>query len=87
MMLIRIKVSASGLEFDPEKKTTNVACPKCKAPFTVTLAQIQREETVTCKSCQTNMKLRDKDGSTSKAVTDINKAFDELRRAIEDLGR
>jgi hypothetical protein len=31
--------------------------------------------------------LEDKDHSTAKAVADINKGFDELRSALEDLGR
>jgi hypothetical protein len=31
--------------------------------------------------------MKDKDGSTAKAVADINKTFDELRGALEDLGR
>jgi DNA-directed RNA polymerase subunit RPC12/RpoP len=51
-MSIKIKVSASGLEFDPEKETAPVNCPECKTSLGVTFAQVQREETVTCKSCK-----------------------------------
>jgi predicted RNA-binding Zn-ribbon protein involved in translation (DUF1610 family) len=53
MMSIKIKITANGLEFDPEKKVTNIPCPKCKSSVTITLAQIQREEAVTCENCQT----------------------------------
>jgi uncharacterized paraquat-inducible protein A len=83
---IEFKVEASGLEFDPEKETTDLECPECKAGVTVTFAQIQREETVTCKTCQNAIRLKDEHQSTAKAVSDINKGFGELRRALEDLG-
>lgn len=86
MMSIKIKVSGTGLEFDPEKETKPLKCPECKAPLVVTLGQIQRQETVQCKSCQTNIHLEDKNGSAAKAVTNISNAFDELRRTIEDFG-
>jgi len=87
MMSIKIKVNARGLEFDPERETAPVTCPECKTSLGVTFAQIQREETVTCKSCNTTVKLKDQGHSTAKAVADINKGFDELRTALEDLGR
>lgn len=86
-MSIKIKVEASGLEFDPEKETAPIDCPECKTSLGVTFAQILREETVTCKSCNATVKLKDGGHSTAKAVGDINKGFSELRRALEDLGR
>ena len=85
-MSIKIKVEASGLEFDPEKETVGLECPDCQTAFTVTFGQIQRQETVKCGKCQANLKLEDKEGSPAKAVADINKGFDELRRALEELG-
>jgi DNA-directed RNA polymerase subunit RPC12/RpoP len=86
-MSFHIEVDASGLGFDPEKETAPLNCPKCDAPLGVTFAQIQRKESVACKSCGTNVKLKDEGHSTAKAVADINRGFDDLRRALEDLGR
>lgn len=85
--MMSIKVSGSGLDFDPDKKTVSLGCPKCEVPVSVTLGQIQRQETVTCKNCQTSINLKDKDGSTARAVANIRNAFDELKRAVEDLGK
>ena len=82
-----ITVEGTSLEFNPDEETTDLECPECETPVTVTFGQIRLEETVTCKHCQTSIKLEDKDHSTAKAVADINKGFDELRSALEDLGR
>jgi predicted Zn finger-like uncharacterized protein len=84
---IKIKVQTSNLQFDAEKQTVSIDCPKCKTVVSVTLGQIQREEKVICGNCQTTIRLRDKDHSTDKAVSDINRAFGELKSALDDLGR
>ncbi|MGD0177712.1 MAG: hypothetical protein ABSC50_12910 [Candidatus Bathyarchaeia archaeon] len=86
-MSIKIKVRTSGLQFDAEKETVSIDCPKCGTPVSVALGQIQREETLVCGNCQTSIKLRDKGHSANKAVSDINRAFGELKSALDDLGR
>jgi transposase-like protein len=86
-MSIKIRVDASGLDFDLASRTIKLTCPECKAVNTSTLGQVQREERITCVGCQKTIRLVDKDKSTAKAISDINRGFDELRRALEDLGR
>ena len=48
---------------------------------------MQREETITCVGCKKNIKLVDKDKSVAKAVSNINDAMGDLKKAVEDLGR
>jgi peptide subunit release factor 1 (eRF1) len=80
-------VNTSGLDFDVANMAIKVSCPECQAPNTVTLGQVQREETVTCAECNKAIKLVDKNKSVEKAVSDINDAVDDLKRALEHLGR
>jgi peptide subunit release factor 1 (eRF1) len=80
-------VNTSGLDFDVANMGVKVNCPECQAPNTVTLGQVQREETVTCAECNKSIKLVDKNKSVDRAVSDINDAVDDLKKALEDLGR
>jgi len=84
---VKIKVNTSGLDFDVANMGVKVNCPECQAPNTVTLGQVQREETVTCAECNKSIKLVDKNKSVDRAVSDINDAVDDLKKALEDLGR
>ena len=86
-MSFKIRVNTSGLDFDVANMGVKVNCPECQAPNTVTLGQVQREETVTCAECNKSIKLVDKNKSVYKAVSDINDAVDDLKKALEDLGR
>jgi predicted Zn finger-like uncharacterized protein len=83
----KVKVNTSGLDFDVANMTVRVNCPECQAPNTVTLAQLQREETVTCAECNKSIKLVDKNKTVGKAVSDVNDAVDDLKKALESLGR
>ena len=84
---VKIKVNTSGLDFDVANMGVKVNCPECQAPNTVTLGQVQREETVTCAECSKAIKLVDKNKNVDKAVSGINDAVDDLKRALEGLGR
>ena len=86
-MSVKIKVNTSGLDFDVANMGVKVNCPECQAPNTVTLGQVQREETVTCAECSKAIKLVDKNKSVDRAVSDINDAVDDLKKALVDLGR
>lgn len=86
-MPFKIKVNTSGLDFDVANMGVKVNCPECQAPNTVTLGQVQREETVTCAECNKSIKLVDRNKSVDRAVSDINDAVDDLKKALEDLGR
>jgi len=79
-------VNTSGLDFDVANMTVKVNCPECQAPNTVTLGQMQREEAVTCAECNKAIKLVDKNRSVDKAVSSVNDAVDDLKKALEGLG-
>jgi transposase-like protein len=84
---VKIRVNTSGLDFDVANMSVKVTCPECQAPNTVTLGQVQREETVTCAECNKAIKLVDKNKSVNKAVSGVNEAVDDLKRALENLGQ
>jgi Zn ribbon nucleic-acid-binding protein len=83
----KIKASIKGADFDIAQRTIELKCPQCQAANSVTLGQVQREETVTCMGCKKNLKLVDKDKSVAKTVSKVNEAMDDLKKAVEDLGR
>ncbi len=85
-MSFKIKVDTSGLDFDTANIKIPIDCPQCKSKLTVALGQVQRQETITCTNCQKAIKLKDSNRTTDKAIRDIDNAFDELRRALQDLG-
>lgn len=85
-MSIKIRVDASGLRFNLADTKIKANCPECKAVNMVTLEQVQRQESVSCVGCSKPIKLVDKDQSASKAISNVNNAFGDLRRALEDLG-
>lgn len=47
----------------------------------------QAPNTVTCAECSRAIKLVDKNKSVDKAVSGVNDAVDNLKRALADLGR
>ena len=86
-MSFKLNVSFKGSDFDIAQRTIDLKCPQCQATNSVTLGQVQNEETITCVGCKKNIKLVDKDKSVAKAVSNINDAMGDLKKAVEDLGR
>jgi Zn ribbon nucleic-acid-binding protein len=83
----KLNVSFKGSDFDIAQRSIDLKCPQCQAANSVTLGQVQREETVTCVGCKRNIRLVDKDKSVAKTVSKVNEAMDDLKKAVEDLGR
>lgn len=71
---------------DISKHAIEAACPACGHKNTITLAQVNREETITCR-CGQRIQLKDSGGSSKKATQDINRAFKDLERTLKRLGR
>ena len=86
-MSFKIKASIKGADFDIAQKTIELKCPQCQVANSVTLGQVQREETITCVGCKKNIRLVDKDKSVAKTVSKVNDAMGDLKKALEDLGR
>jgi len=86
-MSFKIKVDTSGLDFDLANITVKLNCPECQALNTIALAQVRREEVITCVGCHKTIRLVDKNKSVAKAVSNFNDALDDLRRKLEHLGR
>jgi hypothetical protein len=53
----------------------------------VTLAQVANQATITCMGCRQRITLKDKNGSASKSVRDINNTMRDFENTIKKLGR
>ena len=71
---------------DISKQEVKFDCPECGVSNTVTLKQVADEETVKCSGCGKNINLTDKDGSTKKAISSVEKSFEDLENTIKKLG-
>ena len=85
-MSIRISVDVNGLNLNLANEAFKIECPECKASNETTLGQVQRQETITCTNCGVSIRLVDEKGSVAQAIDNVNNAFGELRRALENLG-
>lgn len=71
---------------DISKQTVKLNCPECKKEISVSLKQVADETVVKC-NCGQSIQLKDSNGSSRKAIHDINKSFKELDSTIKNLGR
>jgi Zn ribbon nucleic-acid-binding protein len=83
----KLNVSFKGADFNITQRTIDLKCPQCQAANSVTLGQVQNEETITCVGCKKKIRLVDKNKSVAKTVSKVNEAMDDLKKAVEDLGR
>ena len=73
--------------FDIGRQNIAFGCPQCGRKNSVTLAQVANQATITCMGCKQRITLKDKNGSASKNVRDINNAMRDFENAIKKLGR
>jgi transcription elongation factor Elf1 len=71
---------------DISKQKIDAPCPTCGHKNSITLAQVNREETITCR-CGQRIQLTDSGGSSKKATQDINRAMKDFERALKGFGR
>ena len=71
---------------DLGKQSTKITCGNCKRNISVTLNQVAIQALIRC-ICGHEIQLVDKNGSSRKAVNDINKAFKDLQNTFKKFGR
>jgi predicted RNA-binding protein Jag len=71
---------------DISKQTVKINCPECKGSITVSLKQVADEIRVKC-ICGQSIQLKDSNGSSRKAIHDINKSFKDLENTFKKFGR
>ncbi len=71
---------------DISKQKIDAPCPACGHKNSITLAQVNREETITC-LCGQRIQLQDSDGSSKRATQNINRAMTDLKKALKGFGR
>lgn len=72
--------------FDLSKEKITIGCPTCNRKHQVTLQQVANGATVKC-SCNTNIKLQDKGGSTRRGIGNVNSAFKKLESTFKKFGK
>jgi predicted Zn finger-like uncharacterized protein len=85
-MSFKMNIRTKGFPVNVDSWEVPLTCPKCKAQITVSLDQIEREETVQCHSCGTQISLKDKDKSVKKGTEDVQRSLDELERTLKRMG-
>ncbi len=71
---------------DIAKQNIAIICESCNRKITVSLREVANEDTVTC-NCGTKTKLQDSNGSSKKAILDVNKAFKDLDKTLKSFGK
>lgn len=72
--------------FDLSKQKVDVECPNCKKKHTATFQDVTNSKIIHC-SCNTDIKLKDSNGSVRKSVSDINSAMKKLEQSLKSFGR
>ena len=61
----------------------DVICPECSIHKRILLKDLMFRRTVICQSCETKIKLIDKDGSASRVRREINKIEDTIKNIFK----
>ena len=85
-MSFKIDIKTKGFPIKVDSWEIPLECPKCKTKLKVSLAQIEREETVQCNSCGTKINLKDKDKSVLKGTENVQRSLDDLERTLRRMG-
>ena len=72
--------------FDLSQQKVTLNCPSCKRALQATIKQITNQAIVRC-SCGQEIQLKDNNGSSRKAVNDVNKAFNDLDKMFKNFGK
>ena len=85
-MSFKIDIKTKGLPANVDSWKVPIKCPKCNTVIEVSLGQIEREETIQCNTCGTQINLKDKDKSVQKGTEDVQHALDDLEGTLKRMG-
>ena len=71
---------------DISNESVKIECPDCKHLISVNLKQVAEEIMVNC-ICGQEIQLKDSNGTSKKAIEDVNKSLKDLEKAIKKLGK
>lgn len=71
---------------DISKEKVKIECPACGAKVEATLREVAFGVSIICK-CGQKIRIEDKDGSTSRGIKDVNRAFSDLEKAFKKIGK
>lgn len=67
--------------------TVDAECPRCRYEMNIELLDVRLERRVFCPACKVAIELRDDGASAHAAVASVDRALDELQRAIRGFAR
>ncbi len=82
---MEFKIKINGLPIEVGSLEIDFPCPNCEASNRISLAQVEREETIQCIKCKSNIKLQDSNGTVKKGIKDVQTAFDKFEKKIRSL--
>jgi len=71
---------------DISKQTVKIDCPKCNGSVSVTIQQVADEVLVKC-SCGQGIRLQDSNGTSKKAIIELNETFKSLENTFKNFGK
>ncbi len=61
-------------------------CPECGTIYSFTLEQVTKGKVISCSKCGLEIELKD-GGNVAKSIKDVNKAFDDFQKSLDQLGK
>jgi len=71
--------------FDIGKQKINISCPECDFKNSVSLKQIENQESIVCAGCKCRIKLIDEDKSVRREVKNVNQGMNKLKRSLKNI--
>ena len=68
---------------DIDKQKINISCPKCGFENSVTLKQVENQESIICGGCRYSIKLVDKDRSVRKGIKNVKEETTKLKGSLK----
>lgn len=65
-----------------EKVTINIPCPECEFQNETTLGAAANGDSIICIGCLKTIQFIDDVGSSKRALEEVNRSFDDLRRTL-----
>lgn len=68
---------------DLSKQKVTFNCPECEFLNSATLGEMSNGGSVICVGCLKTINFTDGDGSTKKAINDVEEAFKDLGKSLD----
>ena len=84
--MLGIHIEMTG-DFDIDSFEVEIECPRCSFVNPMWIKQARVRDVIICRGCKSNIQLDDGMNSVRKARQDVRRAFDSLRRQLDQFNR